>query len=215
MERVTTTVDGPVSRRERNKAEKQGRILAAARSLFATKPFDEVTTQEVAETADVATGTLFNYATSKAELLMWVANDFTEEVLIGRIADSVAGLTDSDAAVDHICALLEPIVEVATRRPENFAAYTRESLFGPPGPHRSEALDVLAALETRIGEILVADPHRQLRQGLTPREAGRLVWSSMCMELLGMSLGHRCTRDQRAVLRDYVDSLVHGMLVGP
>ena len=47
MERVTTTVDGPVSRRERNKAEKQRRILAAARSLFAAKPFDEVTTQEL------------------------------------------------------------------------------------------------------------------------------------------------------------------------
>jgi len=46
----------PMGRRERNKQEKLDRILAAAKDLFAAKGFNETTTQEIADRADIGTG---------------------------------------------------------------------------------------------------------------------------------------------------------------
>lgn len=62
-------------RRELNKADKQRRIHQAARQLFSSRGYSSVTTQEVAELAEVGTGTLFRYARSKGELLCIIAND--------------------------------------------------------------------------------------------------------------------------------------------
>lgn len=67
-----------IGRRERNKLEKRSRIVAAARRLFAEQGFAETTTQQIAESADIGTGTLFLYARSKEDLLVMV---FHEEML--------------------------------------------------------------------------------------------------------------------------------------
>ena len=64
----------PVGRRERNKRDKLERIIAAARELFDTYGVDAVTTQQIADKADIGTGTLFLYAKSKSELLLLVQN---------------------------------------------------------------------------------------------------------------------------------------------
>src|SRR5689334_24738837 len=61
-------------RRERNKQEKLERIVTAARDLFTERGVAEVTTQQIAARADVASGTLFLYARSKSELLLLVQN---------------------------------------------------------------------------------------------------------------------------------------------
>lgn len=67
----------PAGRRERNKQLKLDRITAAARELFAERGVDEVTTQEIADKADIGTGTLFLYAKTKGELLLLVQNSST------------------------------------------------------------------------------------------------------------------------------------------
>ena len=64
----------PIGRRERNKQVKLDRIVAAARELFAEHGVDEVTTQQIADKADIGTGTLFLYVKSKGELLLLVQN---------------------------------------------------------------------------------------------------------------------------------------------
>src|SRR5205085_8343702 len=46
----------PVGRRERNKQVKLARIMAAASELFAEHGVDEVTTQQIADKADIGTG---------------------------------------------------------------------------------------------------------------------------------------------------------------
>ena len=69
-----TLATPPVGRRERNKQAKLERITAAARELFAEHGVDEVTTQQIAEKADIGTGTLFLYAKTKGELLLLVQN---------------------------------------------------------------------------------------------------------------------------------------------
>src|ERR1700733_1200385 len=80
-----------VGRAERNKRDKRARIIAAARELFRTKGFEQTTTSEIAELADVGKGTLFFHARSKDELLVMM---FQEDM--GRtIARAFATVPDA------------------------------------------------------------------------------------------------------------------------
>lgn len=65
----------PIGRRERAKQAKRERITTAARELFAEHGVSGVTTQQITHRADVANGTLYLYASTKAELLIMVQNE--------------------------------------------------------------------------------------------------------------------------------------------
>jgi AcrR family transcriptional regulator len=69
-----------LGRREQNKLEKRGRIIAAARALFTHKGFEATTSQEIADAAGVASGTVFTYAKTKDDLLILVFHDEMMEV---------------------------------------------------------------------------------------------------------------------------------------
>lgn len=64
--------NGASPRRERLKQEREARILDAAESVFARKGFQSATIHEIAEVADVADGTIYNYFTDKADLLIGI-----------------------------------------------------------------------------------------------------------------------------------------------
>jgi AcrR family transcriptional regulator len=72
----------PIGRRERNKQQKLDRITAAASELFAEHGVEEVTTQQIADKADIGTGTLFLYAKTKGELGR-VAKPFLGSAAVG------------------------------------------------------------------------------------------------------------------------------------
>ncbi len=69
-----------LGQREQNKLEKRGRIIAAARALFTHKGFEATTSQEIADAAGVASGTVFTYAKTKDDLLILVFHDEMMEV---------------------------------------------------------------------------------------------------------------------------------------
>src|SRR5688572_9423664 len=122
----------PVGRRERNKQEKLDRITAAASELFAKHGVDEVTTQQIADKADIGTGTLFLYAKNKGELLLLVQNSSYAEALgKGR----AAAQTTPDV-LDAVMAIVRPIVECNRTQIDNGRTYLREMVFGDPEePH--------------------------------------------------------------------------------
>jgi AcrR family transcriptional regulator len=71
----------PASRRERKRLEHLRRIREAARALFAEHGFERTTTREIAERADIGTGTLFLFVRDKRELLLLVHADRLEATL--------------------------------------------------------------------------------------------------------------------------------------
>jgi TetR/AcrR family transcriptional regulator len=71
---TATTVPRP-SKRERKKAEKERRILAAALDLFREHGFEDTTTAEIARRAGIGAGTLYLYVGSKEDLLVAVFNE--------------------------------------------------------------------------------------------------------------------------------------------
>ena len=59
-----------MSRRARRKTETLSRIEDAGWQLFTTRGYDATSTREIAEAADIAAGTLFNYFPEKRNLLI-------------------------------------------------------------------------------------------------------------------------------------------------
>ena len=60
----------PISRRERNSAERRERLFRSALELFARKGFAETTVEDITNAADLGKGTFFNYFPSKEHILL-------------------------------------------------------------------------------------------------------------------------------------------------
>jgi AcrR family transcriptional regulator len=83
-----------LSRRERRATARRQQILDGAAGVFAEKGFARATTKEIAQSADVSEGTIYNYFDSKADLLIG---------LMGRVAHmqlAGIGLTITDESRD-------------------------------------------------------------------------------------------------------------------
>jgi AcrR family transcriptional regulator len=171
----------PLGRRERNKQAKLERITAAASELFEKHGVDEVTTQQIADAADIGTGTLFLYAKTKGELLLLVQNTHYAAALErGR-----AAAADAATALDGVMALVAPVVECNRVQVDNGRTYLREMAFGDPGePHHAEALSIVAETEGAVASVLTG------RSQLPAAEAATLarVVSAILLLELGASL---------------------------
>ncbi len=89
-------------KREQQKQGRERRILLAATHLFSTKGYAETTMEDVAASARLAVGTLYNYFRSKSELLLAILRRETEELLAAaqqRVDDPSDDPTDAIAAV--------------------------------------------------------------------------------------------------------------------
>jgi AcrR family transcriptional regulator len=85
------------SRRQRRIERRRQRILEAAARVFAKKSYAHTTTKEIADEADVAEGTLYNYFGGKRDILLAIANE--SEILMGNILLEGEGLKDREAVV--------------------------------------------------------------------------------------------------------------------
>ena len=70
-----------MARTVKKAAERRKEIINAARELFQTKTYEEVTMQELMEMLKVAKGTIYHYFSSKEELLEAVVEDIIDEDL--------------------------------------------------------------------------------------------------------------------------------------
>lgn len=144
----------PVGRRERNKQDKLDRITEAARDLFTERGVDDVTTQQIADRADVGAGTLFLYARTKAELLLLVQNSSYGDAL----AAGTAAAASLPVTIDAVMAIVRPVVECNRRQVDNGRTYLKEIVFGDPEePHHRDALALTVQTEEAIAAVLRRD----------------------------------------------------------
>jgi len=144
----------PLGRRERNKQQKLDRITAAADELFTEHGVDEVTTQQIADKADIGTGTLFLYARTKGELLLLVQNAHYAEALERGRADAEA----APSTLDAVMCIVRPIVECNRVQVDNGRTYLREMVFGDPAePHHGTALSIVTQTEEAIAGVLARE----------------------------------------------------------
>lgn len=146
-----TVTSPPAGRRERNKQEKLERIVAAAGSLFAERGVDVVTTQEIADAADIGTGTLFLYAKTKGELLLLVQNAH----YVRALEEGRAAAAQTTGVVEGILAIVAPIVACNRTHVDNGRTYLREMVFGDASePHHAEALRVVDETQRTVASLI-------------------------------------------------------------
>ena len=139
----------PLGRRERSKQEKRDRIKAAARQLFSTKGFAATTTQEIAQKADIGTGTLFLYVQSKEEVLVLV---FRDEM--GRVCDEAfASLPRRASLLDQLLHVYGTLIGFHERNQELTRVFVKELMF-VGGGNRQGVVDFIDGLMSRWAALI-------------------------------------------------------------
>lgn len=194
-------------RRERHKADKQDRITRAARDRFATQGYAATTTAQIAAVADVATGTVFQYAASKPELLLMAMND--------QVASSIeTGMRRARRRTDWpqaVLTLIGPLLDLAAQHEENFTVYVRETLFGPAGAHRAQALDLVLQAQRHVHELLLSTTAR-MRADADLTTAARAAVFAVLLELSSTHLGLRPVETTIDRIRAHLHLILHGVL---
>lgn len=183
----------PVGRRERNKQEKLGRIIEAARGLFAEHGVEDVTTQQIADRADIGAGTLFLYVKSKSELLLLVQNSAYAKAL-ARGKKAAAALPET---LDAVMAILRPVIDCNRTQIDNGRTYLREMVFGDPTePHHREALYYSAQTEAALAGVL------QRENKFQPERAALLAHAIIALMFLALASGANGTQSNDTVTSD-------------
>lgn len=192
-------VSQPIGRRERNKQAKLDRIVAAARELFAEHGVDEVTTQQIADKADIGTGTLFLYAKSKGELLLLVQNSGYADAL-ARGRNAAESITDT---LEAAMAIVRPVVECNRTQVDNGRTYLREMVFGDhEEPHHRDALELSAQTEEAVAEVLRRDKLIQSENAPTlARIISAIMFLSMAASVNATKTVDELAQDLRAQIR--------------
>lgn len=187
------SASAPTGRRERNKRAKLERIVTAASELFAQHGADDVTTQQIADRADIGAGTLFLYARTKGELLLLVQNShYTDALDRGRAAADTEATT-----LDALLAIVAPIVECNRTQVDNGRTYLREMMFGDPAePHHAEALGIVAETERALAAIFRRASPR------TPEQAAGLARMVSAIMFVSMAASVNTTLSAEDVIAD-------------
>jgi AcrR family transcriptional regulator len=101
-------------RRERKKREARRRIFDAAFQLFLEKGYDATTVEEIADRADVAKGTVFNYFPRKTSFLAALAADWTT-----RIEDALGPIEGwTGSARDKLSRVFRFLADLGAQNPD-------------------------------------------------------------------------------------------------
>jgi len=186
--------------------DKHDRIFRAASDLFAERGFESVSTGQVSDRADVAAGTVFRYASTKGELLLMVLN---EELRTALDVGATRAATTTDTA-EAVYRMVLPLLEYAQANPENGNAYHRELLFGGSGDrYRAEGLALVAELQDRIAERLVADADGVVEPDRAMLTAN-MIFAVTALAIARASTGAHSERDSFDDVRTQVHIAVDG-----
>jgi len=139
-----------LTRREQNKVEKRGRIIAAARALFTHKGFEATTSQEIASAAGVGAGTVFTYARTKEDLLIL---GFHDEIL-GLAKRGYEVAKAKDGLLEQVIAFFETLVEYHERDLPLAHALMRQLGYVGSADQRSLVRELMASIFGLLGELI-------------------------------------------------------------
>jgi AcrR family transcriptional regulator len=94
---MTTVIQKAEPRRERKKAAVRAHILGTAIQLFSERGLDSVTVDQVADAADTGKGTIYNYFSTKEDIVVAFMMDFET-----RVQAKVRRLVTSKGSLESI-----------------------------------------------------------------------------------------------------------------
>ena len=202
----------PVGRRERNKREKLDRILASARDLFAAKGFSDTTTQEIAERADIGTGTLFLYAKTKEDLLIMVFKD----EMIETSQTAFRKVSPEAPLVDQLMQVFGAMVTYHSRDLPLARALIREITILANPDRREDVRSLMRIIYSGIGDIIAGSRSREkIRAGIDLALAGEALFGIYYIGLIGWLNGQITKQVFLKRLRAKLALSVEGLRVAP
>jgi AcrR family transcriptional regulator len=205
---VEKPVAAALGRREQNKVEKRGRIIAAARALFTHKGFEATTTQEIAEAASVAAGTVFTYARTKEDLLILVFHDEMME-LVDRAYAATGGTA---GLLDQAIAFFETFVAYHERDLPLAHALMRQLGYVGSADQRALVSELMTRLLGRLALLLQAaknDGTVDAASPLTP--SARTLFAIYYYHLGGLLSGYLDRAQFDRALRTDLGLLLRGL----
>ncbi|MCF3639842.1 TetR/AcrR family transcriptional regulator [Rhizobium sp. TRM95111] len=166
--------EGRVARRQRRNREA---LLKAGHEVISEKGIDAATMMEIAERADVASGTIYNYFKSKDELAIAVL-----ELVMEQLARRIEDVTNTFADPAQVYAFgIRTVLETATGDMR-----WRQLL------HRSEV--IADAIFQRMGPFAIRDVQNATSAGRFSTPDPDLTWRMSCFAIVGVSLA--ITKDE-------------------
>lgn len=177
------------------------RIEEAGWILFASHGYEGTSTREIADAADIAAGTLFNYFPEKRSLLIHLMQKRVDESL-RRAFETLPSAT----LEDQLMYVFDTLTDCYAAERRLSRVFVKELLF-TDGRQRSESAAWTFELVKRIAELVaVAQRRGEIDGAVDPMEAGQQLFSTHYFGLvtwLGGTIPSRAAhRDQlRASLR--------------
>ncbi|MFI4976621.1 MAG: TetR/AcrR family transcriptional regulator [Caulobacterales bacterium] len=197
-----------LTRREQNKFEKRGRIIAAARALFTRKGFDATTSQEIAEAAGVAAGTVFTYARTKDDLLILVFHDEMLEVV--ERAYEAAGRREG--LLGQTIVFFETFVAYHERDVPLAHALLRQLGYVASAEQRATVSDLMTVLLRRLAQLVEAAKQRGEVAATSPLLASaRALFAIYYFHLGGLLNGYMDRAQFDRTLRTDLELLLTGL----
>lgn len=126
----------PASRRDRRKARNRKAIFAAAKKLFAARGHQSVGIREIADEADFASGTFYNYFDSLDQLIDEIAQDSVDTFKLYLIENA----TGAKTLRDHIEAGFRAFFDYTLKERKESGAPLGAFLVGPASPGATRIL---------------------------------------------------------------------------
>jgi AcrR family transcriptional regulator len=197
-----------LGRREQNKLEKRARIIAAARALFTHKGFEATTSQEIAEAAQVAAGTVFTYAKTKEDLLILVFHDEMLDVVERAYHASYS----RHGLLERVIVFFETMIAYHERDLQLARKLIRQLSYVESAEQRAIVTDLMDSLLRRLmqlvefgkndGEVALARPLYA---------AARSLFAIYHFHLGGMLSGYIDRAQFDSALRNDLDLLLTGL----
>jgi AcrR family transcriptional regulator len=184
-----------ISRRARRKTETLRRIEDAGWKLFRTRGYEATSTREIAEAADIAAGTLFNYFPEKRSLLIHLMQRELDEALSHAFHTMPPAVLELE--LTHVFAALTQCYANERRLGRVFI---KELLF-TDGERRAESAAWTFDLVKRIaGLVRNAQRRGELDVSVEPMDAAQQVFSTHYFGLvtwLGGTIPSRVAQEEQ------------------
>ena len=162
-----------MGRRERRKEETLRRIEEAGWRLFASQGYEATSTRQIAEAADIAVGTLFNYFPEKRSLLI--------HLMQAQIDDAATEAFETMAAVgieDQLTHLFASLTRCYARDRRLSRVFIKELLFTDGTQRTTTAAWTFRLVQRVAGLIDQARRRGEVDAGLEPMNAAQQVFST-------------------------------------
>jgi AcrR family transcriptional regulator len=197
-----------LGRREQNKLEKRGRIIAAARALFTHKGFEATTSQEIADAAGVASGTVFTYARTKDDLLIMVFHDEMMEIVERGYSAALA----CEGLLDRTIAFFEVMVVYHERDLPLARALMQQLGFVASADQRALVSELMTNVFRRLAQLVEgAKAQGEVGAASPLLPAARSLFAIYYFHLGAMLSGYIDRAQFDRFLRTELDLLLHGL----